>query len=209
MLLKACYQTLYMVGLSLVFSSLGGIPLGVLLVITGEGGVSPRMRLNRLLAFCVNTVRSIPFIILMIALIPLTRFVVGSTIGTTASIVPLTIAAVPFVARIVESAIREVSPGVIEAAQAMGATVWQIIYKVMLREALPAIVYGLTITAINLVGYSAMAGVIGGGGLGDLAIRYGYQRFDNQIMLIIIIILVVLVQILQQLGDRFARRITH
>lgn len=209
MVIKALYQTLYMVGTSLLLSSILGIPLGVLLVITDKGGIAEKVGLNKILAFVVNTVRSIPFIILLIFLLPVTRFIVGTTIGTTASIVPLTIAAIPFVGRIVETAIREVSPGVIEAAQAMGASVWQIICKVLLREALPSIVYGLTIITINLVGYSAMAGVIGGGGLGDLAIRYGYQRFNNQIMLIIVIVLIILVQLLQHLGDRLARKITH
>lgn len=209
MVIKALYQTLYMVGASLLLSSILGIPLGVLLVITDKGGIAEKVGLNKILAFVVNTVRSIPFIILLIFLLPLTRFIVGTTIGTTASIVPLTIAAIPFVGRIVETAIREVNPGVIEAAQAMGASVWQIICKVLLREALPSIVYGLTIITINLVGYSAMAGVIGGGGLGDLAIRYGYQRFNNQIMLIIVIVLIILVQLLQHLGDCLARKITH
>lgn len=209
MVIKALYQTLYMVGASLLLSSILGIPLGVLLVITDKGGIAEKVGLNKILAFVVNTVRSIPFIILLIFLLPVTRFIVGTTIGTTASIVPLTIAAIPFVGRIVETAIREVNPGVIEAAQAMGASVWQIICKVLLREALPSIVYGLTIITINLVGYSAMAGVIGGGGLGDLAIRYGYQRFNNQIMLIIVIVLIILVQLLQHLGDCLARKITH
>jgi D-methionine transport system permease protein len=165
--------------------------------------------LNRSVGVIVNAVRSTPFIILLVAVIPLTRFFVGSSIGTAAAIVPLTIAAAPFVARLVESALREVDRGLVEAAQAMGATTWQIVSKVLVPEAFPGIVAGITLTVVSLVGYSAMAGAIGGGGLGDLGIRYGYQRFLPEVMLIVVLILIVFVQLVQTLGDRLVRRLSH
>jgi len=209
MVLKALYQTIYMVGVSIIVSSIFGIPLGILLVITDKGRILENVFLNRVLSSMVNTVRSIPFVILMISIIPFTRLIAGTSIGTTASIVPLTVAAIPFVARIVETSIREVDKGVVEAAKAMGASSWQIITKVLIPEALPSIISGLTITTINLVAYSAMAGVIGGGGLGDLAIRYGYQRFNTKIMVMIVIILIIMVQVIQMVGDFIVKRVSH
>ncbi|MGI6704202.1 MAG: methionine ABC transporter permease [Clostridia bacterium] len=209
MFVDALWQTVYMVGLSVVISSLWGIPLGLILVITDTGGIAENIALNRVLAFIVNTTRSIPFVILMFAIIPFTRFITGSAIGATAAIVPLSVAAIPFVARVVETSVREVDSGVIEAAQAMGASPLQIIVKVLVPEALPAIIAGITLTAVNLIGYSAMAGAIGGGGLGDLAIRYGYQRFDMRVLAIIVVILIVFVQGTQLIGDYIAKKVTH
>ncbi|MFA6669381.1 MAG: methionine ABC transporter permease [Bacillota bacterium] len=209
MLADALWQTVYMVGLSVTISSLWGIPLGIILVITDTGSIAENMPLNRILAFVVNTTRSIPFVILMVVIIPFTRFVTGSAIGTTAAVVPLSVAAIPFVARVVETSVREVDKGVIEAAQAMGAAPLQIIVKVLVPEALPAIISGITLTAVNLIGYSAMAGAIGGGGLGHLAIRYGYQGFDMKILLIIVVILIVFVQGTQFVGDHIAKKVIH
>ncbi|MGI6081635.1 MAG: methionine ABC transporter permease [Limnochordia bacterium] len=209
LILQGLQETLYMVGLSLVLSELIGIPLGIALVITGPNHLWPCRWLNQVLGTIVNIGRSIPFIILLVAIIPFTRFIVGTSIGTAAAMVPLTVAAIPFVARLVESSLLEVDGGVIEAAQAMGASKWQIIRKVLLPEALPSLMLGATITAINLIGYSAMAGAVGGGGLGDLAIRYGYQRFRADIMFATVLVLVVLVQVLQALGNRLARRLDH
>lgn len=165
--------------------------------------------LNRILGAIVNATRSTPFIILMVAIIPLTRAIVHTSIGTTAAIVPLSIAAIPFLARLVEAALREVPRGLIEAARAMGATPLQIVLKVLLPEARPGIVAGVTITVISLIGYSAMAGAIGGGGLGDLGLRYGYERFDPPVMIATVAVLIIFVQIIQYAGDRFARRLTH
>ena len=202
-------ETLLMVGISGVVGSALGIPLGVLLRLTDQGGVLQNAGLNRVLGGIVNAVRSTPFIILLVAIIPFTRFITGSSIGTFAAIVPLTIAAAPFIARLVETSLREVDHGLIEAAQAMGASTSQIVFKVLLPEALPGIVAGFTITLVSLTGYSAMAGAIGGGGLGDLGIRYGYQRFLPEIMLAVVLVLIVFVQALQSLGDWAVRRISH
>ncbi|UUM22065.1 methionine ABC transporter permease [Mycoavidus sp. SF9855] len=202
-------ETLLMVGVSGVLGALLGVPLGVLLYLSAQGGVLPNVLLNRMLGLTVNAVRSTPFIILLVAVIPVTRLLVGSSIGTMAAIVPLTIAAAPFVARLVEVALREVDAGLIEAAQAMGASTWQIICKVLLPEALPGIVAGLTVTFVSLVGYSAMAGAVGGGGLGDVGIRYGYQRFLPEVMLAVVLILVVFVQLVQSFGDWLVRRLSH
>lgn len=202
-------ETAWMVGVSALITAAGGLLLGVLLVLTGKGGLLPAPPVNAVLGLVVNVGRSLPFIILLVAVIPFTRAVVGTSIGTDAAIVPLTIGAIPFFARIVESALREVPPDVVAAATAMGATRTQIVGKVLLREALPALVAGLTITVIALVGYSAMAGVVGGGGLGDLAIRYGYQRFETEVMIATVVALVVLVQLVQMLGDLFVRRLSH
>lgn len=207
MLWTATQETLLMVGAATVLAVLGGLPLGILLAATAPEGILENSWLNRVLGAAVNIGRSIPFIILMVAIIPFTRRVVGTSIGTTAAIVPLTIAAIPFFARLVEGALKEVDPGVIEAAQSMGTTPFQIIFKILLPEALPSLVLAVTVTAVNLVGYSAMAGAIGGGGLGDLAIRYGYQRFRGDVMLQTIAILVVLVQGVQMLGDKLAQRL--
>lgn len=206
---EATGQTLYMVGVSVVAAQILGMPLGVLLVISDKGHISENRLLNKILSVIVNIGRSIPFIILLVAIIPFTRFIIGTYIGTTAAIVPLTVAAIPFVARVVESSLKEVDPGVIEAAQAMGASPWQIVYKVLLPEALPGLVLGFTLTAINLVGYSAMAGTVGGRGLGDLAIRFGYQRFRGDIIFYTVVILVVLVQLIQALGNWLARKLSR
>jgi D-methionine transport system permease protein len=202
-------ETLLMVGLSGLIGALLGIPLGVLLNVTEAHGILPHPMFNRVTGLVVNAVRSTPFIILMVAVIPFTRLVAGSSIGTGAAIVPLTIAATPFIARLVESSLREVDAGLIEAAQAMGATDAQIIRKVLLPEAFPGIIAGLTITLVSLVGYSAMAGAVGGGGLGDLGIRYGYQRFLPEVMAAVVIILIAFVQLVQSLGDRLVLRVSH
>lgn len=198
-----------MVGVALVLSALFGVPLGILLVITGPRHIKPMPLLHRVLSVLINVGRSLPFIILLVAIIPFTRWLVGTSIGTTGAIVPLTVSAIPFMARVVESALLEIDWGVIEAAQAMGATTGQIITKVMIPEAVPGLVLGLTMVAVSLISYSAMAGAVGGGGLGDLAIRYGYQRFRGDIMFITVLILVVMVQGLQSLGGWLAARLNH
>lgn len=202
-------ETLLMVAISGVVGSLLGVPLGVLLHLTNRGGVLSHPLFNSTIGVVVNAVRSIPFIILLVVVIPFTRVIVGSSIGTTAAIVPLTIAAIPFIARLVESALREVDRGLVEAAQSMGATTGQIVWKVLLPEAMPGIVAGLTITFVSLVGYSAMAGAIGGGGLGDLGIRYGYQRYITEVMVAVVVILIIFVQAVQSFGDWLVRRISH
>jgi D-methionine transport system permease protein len=206
LLAESLLETIYMVGVSAFIAALLGLPLGIILVTTDRGHILENLALNRILGAIANAARSTPFIILMVAIIPLTRLIAGTSIGTNAAIVPLSLAAIPFVARIIESALREVDPGVIEAAQAMGASPRQIIVKVLIPESLPSIILGLTLTVINLIGYSAMAGAIGGGGLGDLAIRYGYQRFRADIMLITVLILIAQVQIVQSCGDSLAKK---
>jgi len=207
LLLDGLWETLWMVGVSSVLAAIGGVPIGIILVITGRGHIWPNPAVNRALGAAVNAFRSTPFIILMIAIIPLTRLLVGTSIGTTAAIVPLTVAAVPFVAHLAESSLREVDPGLIEAAQAMGASPWQIVAKVLVPEAWPGIVAGITITLVNLVGYSAMAGAVGGGGLGDLGIRYGYQRFQPEVMIAVVIVLILMVQGIQSAGDWLSGRL--
>jgi D-methionine transport system permease protein len=202
-------ETLMMVGISGIVGALLGVPLGIALHLTDRQGILPNLVFNRIVGLLVNAVRSTPFIILLVAVIPFTRFFVGTSIGTAAAIVPLTIASAPFIARLVETALREVDHGLVEAAQAMGATTWQIIYKVLVPEAFAGIVAGLTITFVSLVGYSAMAGAIGGGGLGDLGIRYGYQRFLPEVMVMVVLILIVFVQLVQSLGDIVVRRLSH
>jgi D-methionine transport system permease protein len=209
MFLASFWETLVMVGISGVLGALVGLPLGIVLFLTEPGGVLENAAANRAMGLTVNAVRSTPFIILLVAVIPLTRLVVGTSIGTAAAVVPLTIAAAPFIARLVETALREVDRGLIETAEALGATTDQIVFKVLLPEALPGIVAGLTITFVSLVGYSAMAGAIGGGGLGDLGIRYGYQRFLPEVMLAVVAVLVVFVQLVQSLGDWLVRRLSH
>jgi D-methionine transport system permease protein len=206
---SSLWETIVMVGISGVVGALIGVPLGVFLRLTDAGGVLHNTAANRIVGGIVNAVRSTPFIILLVAIIPLTRFITGSSIGTAAAVVPLTIAAAPFVARLVETALREVDHGLIEAAQAMGATTGQIVWKVLLPEALPGIVAGLTITFVSLTGYSAMAGAIGGGGLGDLGIRYGYQRFLPEVMLAVVAVLILFVQVVQSGGDWLVRRLSH
>jgi D-methionine transport system permease protein len=202
-------ETAYMVAVSTVLSAVGGLLIGVLLVLTDRDGLLPLRPVNALVGFVVNIGRSLPFIILLVAIIPLTRAVVGTSIGTTAAIVPLTVSAIPFYARIAEAAIREVDRNVIAAARAMGASRPQIVVKVLLREARPALAAGLTITVVALIGYSAMAGVVGGGGLGDLALRYGYLRFEDDIMIATVVLLIAFVQFVQMAGDFIVRRLTH
>lgn len=198
---KAFGETLYMIGVSLAIAIVVGLPLGIVLFVTDKGLFLENRVIKSILGFTVNMVRSIPFIILLVALIPLTKLLVDSTIGPAAASVSLSVAAIPFFARMVETSLREIDKGVIEAAVAVGATPWMIIKDVLLPEAKPGIIQGVTITIISLVAYSAMAGVVGGGGIGDLAIRFGYYRYDNTIMIVTVVILIVLVQILQQLGD--------
>ena len=207
LLIQGLGETLQMTVISTIVSMIVGIPLGVILVITGKGHIMENKAVNATLGSVVNALRSIPFIILMVAIIPLTRIIAGSSIGTTAACVPLTIAAIPFLARLVETSIREINSGVIEAAQAMGASPMQIIRKVLLPEALPTIIDNITVLVVNLISYSAMAGAIGGGGLGDIAIRYGYQRFQGDLMLATIVILIVLVQLIQSCGDFLSRKV--
>ncbi|MGR2708717.1 methionine ABC transporter permease [Pseudomonas sp. AU10] len=209
LLLNATGETLYMVLLAGLFTLLIGLPLGVVLFISRRGGLLPLPRLNRALGGVINLGRSLPFVVMLIALIPLTRLIVGTTLGSTAAVVPITIGAFPFFARIVENALDEVDKGRIEAVVAMGGDIRHVILKVLLPEALPALVAGVTLTLVMLIGFSSMAGVIGGGGLGDLAIRYGYQRFNNQIMVVTVIVLVLLVQGVQSLGDRCVRSLAH
>lgn len=207
LLSKALGETIYMVIISMAISTAIGVPLGVLLHVTARGGILDAPMVNRFVGGIVNAVRSIPFIILMVAIIPLTRLIVGSAIGTTAAMVPLVIASVPFIGRQVETSLREVPHGLVEAALAMGATPMQIITRVLLPESMPGIVSQLTTVIIALVGESAMAGAIGGGGLGDLAIRYGYQRFRPDIMIATVVILIVLVQLVQFTGNALAARL--
>ncbi len=207
LLLQGFLETVQMTVISTVVAVLLGVPLGVILVITSRGHIMQNEAVNKVLGAIVNATRSIPFIILMVAIIPFTRLVAGTSIGTTAACVPLTLAAIPFLARLVETAIKEVNGGVIEAAQSMGATPVQIIWKVLLPEALPTLIDNITVLIVNLISYSAMAGAIGGGGLGDIAIRYGYQRFQGDVMLATIIILIVLVQVIQSAGDYLSRKV--
>ncbi|HRJ60470.1 MAG TPA: methionine ABC transporter permease [Azospirillaceae bacterium] len=207
LLWQGLLETLQMVGISGLLATLLGVPLGVLLVVTGPGHILPHRTVNAVVGVISNIVRSTPFIILLVAIIPVTRLIVGTSIGTAAAIVPLTLAAIPFVGRLTEAALREVDAGLIEAAQAMGATPLQIVVKVLLPEALSSVVAGLTITIVSLINYSAMAGAVGGGGLGDIGIRYGYQRFLPEVMITVIVILIILVQAVQTVGDRLARRL--
>lgn len=207
LLISATWQTLYMVFLSTLIGAAIGLPIGVFLACSRRGELLSAPAVNKVLGIVVNATRSIPFIILVVAIIPFTRLVAGTSIGTTAAIVPLTIAAVPFIARLIENAIREVDAGLIEAARAMGATPLQIIRKVLIPEALPGITLGLTLAVVSLIGYSAMVGAVGGEGLGDLGIRYGYQRFMPDVMAVVVVILIVLVQLVQTIGEWIARRV--
>lgn len=207
LLLDSFWETMYMVITSTVLATAIGLPLGVILTVTRSNHILPNVSVNSVLGAIVNAARSTPFIILMVAIIPLTRLIVGSSIGTTAAIVPLTISAAPFIARVIEGSLLEIEPGVIEAAQAMGASPMQIIMKVLLPEALHSIVLGITLAIISLIGYSAMAGALGGGGLGDLAIRYGYQRFRLDIMIITVVVLIVMVQAMQSIGDYASKKL--
>lgn len=209
LLVDGTLDTLYMVGLAALFTVLIGLPLGVLLFLSRRHGLMPMPRVNAVLGTIINTGRSLPFIVLLIALIPFTRLLVGTTLGSTAAIVPITIGAFPFFARLTESALDEVDYGRIEAVLSMGGNVWHIITKALLPEALPALLAATTLTIVMLIGFSSMAGVIGGGGLGDLAIRYGYQRFNDQIMVGTVFILVLMVQGVQMAGDRLVRALAH
>ncbi|ARP96419.1 methionine ABC transporter permease [Bordetella genomosp. 13] len=209
LLITSLLETLLMVGVSGGIAVLAGVPLGVTLIVTARGAMLENLAVNHLLGLVVNATRSVPFVILMVAIIPFTRWVAQTSIGTTAAIVPLSVAAIPFMARIAENAMREVDPGLITAARAMGASPLQIIRKVLLPEALPGLIAGAIVTLVSLIGYSAMAGAIGGGGLGDLGIRYGYQRFLPEVMLAVVVVLILLVQAVQSLGDWVVRRMSH
>ncbi|MBB1256980.1 methionine ABC transporter permease [Streptomyces alkaliterrae] len=209
LLVQGCVDTLYMVGWSTLVAALGGLPLGVLLVLTDRGGILRNTAVNKVLGAVVNVGRSLPFIILLVALIPFTRLLVGTFIGPTAAIVPLAVGAIPFFARLVETAVREVDHGLVEAVQSMGGGTGTTVFKVLLPQALPSLVAGLTTTVIVLVGYSAMAGVVGGGGLGNLALTYGYQRFETGLMLATVAVLIVLVTLVQLLGDTAGRLLTR
>lgn len=204
LLVPSVLETLYMVSFSTIFSLIIGFPIGVLLVVTEKGGLWEKPIINSIVGTIVNITRSFPFLILMIVLFPLSKFIVGKSIGTTAAIVPLSIAAAPFVARVIESSLREVDKGVIEAVTSMGASNLEIIFKVLIPEAMPSLVSNITLTIINLIGFSAMAGIIGGKGLGDLAIRYGYHRFDAGVMAASVVLIIILVQIVQFVGNSIA-----
>ncbi|AWN52123.1 methionine ABC transporter permease [Methylobacterium sp. 17Sr1-1] len=206
LLVQATLDTLQMVAVAASLGTLVGLPLGVFLATSGRGELLAAPWLNRALGLVVNATRSTPFIILVVAIIPFTRLLAGTSIGTNAATVPLTVAAIPFIARLVEGAVREVDGGLVEAARAFGASPLQIVLKVLIPEALPGIVLGLTLAVVSLIGFSAMVGAVGGGGLGDLGIRYGYQRFMPEMMLAVVVVLIVLVQLVQTLGDRLARR---
>lgn len=208
-ILIATRDTLVMLGASLILTVVAGVPLGVLLFLTDRGQLAERRWLNRVAGVVVNVLRSIPFVILLIVMIPLTLLIVGTSLGVAGAIPPLVVGAAPFYARLVERALREVPRSTIEAAQAMGASRWQIVTKALLPEALPGLVSGATVTAVALVSFTAMAGVVGAGGLGDLAIRYGYQRFQTDVMLVTVALMIALVQVIQYGGDRLARRLDH
>lgn len=206
LVVQSTLETLAMTFFSTFFALLIGFPLGVLLNVTNKYGIAPKPVFNLVLSRIIDVLRSFPFVILMIVLLPFTRFVLGTAIGTVATIIPLSIAAMPFVARLTETSISEVDPGMVQAARAMGSTNWQIIYKVLIPEVLPSVVSGITLTIITLISYSAMAGTLGGGGLGDLAIRYGYQRFRTGIMVASVIVIIVMVALIQFAGTKFANK---
>lgn len=209
LLAQGTWDTLLMTIVSIFFAYVIGIPLGVLCVLTSPKGLMPHRIFNMVLGWIINIGRSIPFIILLVALIPFTRFIVGTSLGVPGAIVPLVISAAPFIARMVEQSIEEVDGGLVEAAQSFGANTWQIVYKVFLREALPSLVRGFAIVFITILGYSAMAGCVGAGGLGDIAIRYGYQRYQDDVMIATVIILIVIVQIVQSACNFAARKMEH
>ena len=206
MIFQGFLETLYMTVVSTALAYVLGLPLGIILVTTDAEGICPRRWINRGLGVIINLLRSIPFLILLILIIPITRAIVGKAIGTTATIVPLVVASAPFIARMVESSLKEVDRGVVEAAQSMGASTWQIITKVLLPEAKPSLMVGAAISITTILSYSAMAGIVGGGGLGDIAIRYGYNRYETDVMLITVAVLVVIVQVFQEVGMLIARR---
>lgn len=207
LLIDGTWDTVVMVLASTAFSYLLGVPIGVLVTITARNSLKPHRVLNMILGWIVNIGRSVPFIILLVALIPVTRWVMGTALGVRGAIFPLVVSATPFVARMVEQSLQEVDGGLIEAAQSFGANTWQIVWKVMLKEALPSVIRGCAITLITLFGYTAMAGAVGAGGLGDIAIRYGYYRYQDDVMIVTVILLIILVQIAQTIGDRTARKV--
>jgi D-methionine transport system permease protein len=209
LLFRSLWETVLMTAASGLISLVAGLPLGLALVLTNRGGMAESLAVNRVLGGIINAFRSVPFIILLVALIPLTRLIVGTSLGTWAAIVPLAIAATPYYARIAEVSLREVDRGLIDAVRAMGGSRWTIIREVLVPEALPGIVAGFTVTLVTLIGASAMAGAIGAGGLGDLAIRYGYQRFETNVMIAVVVVLIVLVCGIQWLGDRLVARLDH
>ncbi|HEY4586111.1 MAG TPA: methionine ABC transporter permease [Brevundimonas sp.] len=206
---KATVDTLLMLGGSMALTVILGVPLGVLLYLSGKGRLAANPVLNAVLSFVVNVLRSVPFIILLIVMLPVTVLLVGTSLGVAGAIPPLVVGAAPFYARLVETALREVDKGVVEATQAMGGSTFQIVTRALLPEALPGIIAGATVTAIALVSYTAMAGVVGAGGLGDLAIRFGYQRFQTDVMVVTVVLLLILVQILQMIGDRLVAKVSH
>lgn len=207
LILPSLWETIYMVSLSTLFAVILGFPLGILLVVTEKGSIWEKPLLNSILNSIINLLRSFPFLILMVLLFPLSRLIIGKTIGTTATIVPLAIGTAPFVARVIESSLKEVDRGVVEFSLSMGAKTWQIISRVLIPEAMPSIVMGITLTIINVIGYSAMAGAIGGGGLGDLALRYGFYRFQTDVMIAAVIVIIILVQAVQFLGNTIANKL--
>lgn len=206
-LIEALGQTIYMVAISTILATLIGFILAIILVVTDEGGLQPNKIINSILGFIVNTLRSFPFIILVVAIIPLTRAIVGKSIGETAALVPLTMGSAPFIARVIEGALKEVDKGLIEAAKSFGASDFQIIFKVMVKEAMPSIISGITLSIISIIGYSAMAGAVGAGGVGAVALTYGYQRFDNAVMIYTVITLIIIVQLLQGAGNLAYRKL--
>ena len=206
MLVKGIWETIYMVFLSSALSYVIGIPLGIALVVTDREGISPVPLFNKVLGLIINLLRSVPFIILLIMVLPITKFIVGKTIGSNATVVPLIIAAAPYIGRMVESSLKEVDAGVIEAAKSMGASTWQIIVKVLLPEAKPSLLVGAAISVTTILGYSAMAGSTGGGGLGDIAIRYGYHRYQTDMMMVTVVLLVIIVQLIQEVAMRMSRK---
>jgi D-methionine transport system permease protein len=206
---RATLDTLLMLGGSMALTVVFGVPLGVLLYLSGKGRLAANPVVNAVLSLIVNILRSVPFIILLIVMLPLTVLMVGTSLGVAGAIPPLVVGAAPFYARLVETALREVDKGVVEATQAMGGSTWQIVTRALLPEAMPGVIAGATVTAIALVSYTAMAGVVGAGGLGDLAIRFGYQRFQTDVMIVTVVLLLLLVQILQMLGDRLVARVSH
>ena len=206
MLVKGILETIYMVFLSSALSYVIGIPLGIALVVTDKEGISPVPLFNKVLGLIINLLRSVPFIILLIMVLPITKFIVGKTIGSNATVVPLIIAASPYIGRMVESSLKEVDAGVIEAAKSMGASTWQIIVKVLLPEAKPSLLVGAAISVTTILGYSAMAGFTGGGGLGDIAIRYGYHRYQTDMMMVTVVLLVIIVQLIQEVAMRMSRK---
>jgi len=209
LLWRSLWETILMTGVSGIISLIAGLPLGLALLITARGGIAEHLAVNRVLGAIINGFRSVPFIILLVALIPVTRLIVGTSLGTWAAIVPLAIAATPYYARIAEVSLREVDRGLVDAVRAMGGNRWTIIREVLVPEALPGIVAGFTVTLVTLIGASAMAGAIGAGGLGDLAIRYGYQRFETTVMIAVVVVLIALVCGMQWLGDRLVQRLDH